>query len=643
MAEIARTSDSVNAQYLRNRLYGLYEKALAANAEVSLGRGEELYRVVEKKIQLEMVSSDEGRRQSLVTILCSIYRTAHKQHIRSVVEDIHCFAFDRFPTLLKWRNSNSFQVVNEVALALHDCAGPRDGLRFLIERIEAMPPALQFSGQYPWIWYGESLARWRSELNELGDLERPLLKVVLTALRDDLHCRQDYNHSGFHKALACFWSEKRTDFLRVAEEVWQEDKHSGAACFRIADYLYSGLHEHGRAIEMLLDAYRRGLLDEAGQTKLLEFLENGQRYTEAIDILQALVRLLPDKIEHRLRLMGDYSHASKPRELAELLKQTDDYFHGQQRWDEATMAALGHCCLRNQLYQQAVDYLAEAIAAHRQTDARQAEDEELSGYYVDQAEAYSAMKKTAEAVDVASAAIVVAPRDSKSLERAESSLDAVLRSASDLNAFVARLDRQAAETRQDNPILRKAIGNAYLANGDYARAIRQLRIAAEFQPNDETTHDDLLRCYDELQDEKGTIEELFRRREAAPRDFKLYQALGEHLQKLGEKEEAERAFTSIVEAQSAEAESHQLLAETRQQQNRWSEAIDQWREVAVLRARACGPDQPDRSPHSRAALERGIRGRQAAPQYQLARAAFGLARRTASADSRHRAANQGKS
>ena len=46
----------------------------------------------------------------------------------------------------------------------------------------------------------------------------------------------------------------------------------------------------------------------------------------------------------------------------------------------------------------------------------------------------------------------------------------------------------------------------------------------------------------------------------------------------------ERAYTSIVEVLPTEAESHQLLAEIRQRQDRWDEAVVQWEQVARIRA-----------------------------------------------------------
>ena len=45
-----------------------------------------------------------------------------------------------------------------------------------------------------------------------------------------------------------------------------------------------------------------------------------------------------------------------------------------------------------------------------------------------------------------------------------------------------------------------------------------------------------------------------------------------------------RTTTEIVEALPAEGESHQMLAEIRQKQGRWSEAIPHWRQVDVNRS-----------------------------------------------------------
>ena len=72
-------------------------------------------------------------------------------------------------------------------------------------------------------------------------------------------------------------------------------------------------------------------------------------------------------------------------------------------------------------------------------------------------------------------------------------------------------------------------------------------------------------------------------RELDRRNLRLYRDLGRRLEKLGRPVDAQRAFTSIVEILPTEAESHQMLAEIRQEENRWPEAIFEWQQAARLR------------------------------------------------------------
>ena len=310
-----------------------------------------------------------------------------------------------------------------------------------------------------------------------------------------------------------------------------------------------------------------------------------RRFAETIPVLEPLVQRQPGDLQYRVWLMNAYSSTGKAEQFAKLLKETHDYFHQENRWDENAMAMLGRSCLENECYRPAADYLGEAIALRQRTAAnRGIGDGTLSGYYGDQARAFAGLKKTPEAVDAAAAAVVAWGSNIEYRNSALSSLRAVLRAAPDLDAYVVRVDKQAAETRQENPVLRKAIGQVYRDEGQVGKAIQQLLIAAEVQPNDAETYQALVACYDRRSDQQGAVEQIFAWRESAPRDIKLYEDLGKRLEKLGPAAEVERAYTSIVEALPAESESHQLLAEIRQRQDRWAEAVEQWRQVARLRA-----------------------------------------------------------
>ena len=71
--------------------------------------------------------------------------------------------------------------------------------------------------------------------------------------------------------------------------------------------------------------------------------------------------------------------------------------------------------------------------------------------------------------------------------------------------------------------------------------------------------------------------------ELSRRNLNLWGKLAERFTGLKQPVEAERAATSFVEVTPHETEGHARLAEYRQKQNRWDEAISHWQEVARLR------------------------------------------------------------
>jgi hypothetical protein len=564
--------------WLTERLYQLYDNAIANDGDVSLGHGREFYRAVEMKLREDLDTPDQNHRYNLLIRLIAIYRTAQNKKLPDVANDLRQFAFDRLPAVLKRQTNNYSAMVSNTAGALHDIAGPRDALKFLIRRIQAEPEWFRLNNQDGWSQFNGSLAVWRIECGkDLGDLEQPLLAIVVGELKKDLSTRQVRSRQMYDRHWSNYWSEKEADLARAADEVWAEEKQSSAACQYIAEYLFSGLDHYSRAIEILLDAHRREVLDEGGQAKLVEYLRSQNRFAETISILEPLVQRRSDNLQYRVWLMNGYFKVGKRDQLGKLLKETHNYFHKDNRWNEQAMAMLGRSCLENEIYQPSVDYLAEAIAVHQRTAPRRGiGDGTLSGYYGDQARAFAGLKKTPEAVDAAAAAVVAWGNNVVNRNQALEALRAVLRAAPDLNVYVVQLDKRVADTHEENPILRKAIGEVYRD--------KQLLIAAEVQPNDTETYQALLACYDRLNDQQGAIEQIFAWRQAVPRDVKLYEDLGKRLEKVGQAAEVERAYTSIVEVLPNESESHQLLAEIRQRQDRWAEAGEQWRQVVRIRS-----------------------------------------------------------
>ena len=378
------------------------------------------------------------------------------------------------------------------------------------------------------------MAQWRSELGqELGDLAPRLLAIVIAELKRDLSSGEQRNRVMYHAQHGHFWSEKAADFARAAEEVYAEQKQSGAAVKHIADYLYWGLSKHPRAIEILLAAHKDKILDESGQSQLVDYLHQQGRHAESIPILEPLVETRPDNMQYRVWLMHAYFRGGRQEELVRLLQQTDTHFHEEGRWREEPIAALAHSCLENQLFERSVAYYEEVISLHQRTQPNRGIGQgTLSAYYRWLSEAYLGLKKTPKAVDAACGAIVSwGPRLDQRSE-ALGSLENVLRNCPDLPEYVAQLDRQTAESGQENPIVRKALGTVYLERGEYKLAIAQLTAALELQPNDTETHRQLVECYDKLADGDGAVQQLLRSVRLSCRNVQLYRDLGGRYGKL---------------------------------------------------------------------------------------------------------------
>ena len=159
-----------------------------------------------------------------------------------MADDLRHFAFSRLPEVLKRQTNNYTAMVSRTANALHEIAGARDGLAFLVRRIETEPGWFRLNNQDGWSQHAirsgsggprsRTWARWRSRSwrscsrNSAATCNRGssgTASSIMTATTKDY-----------------YWGEKEADFARTAEEVWAEREQSGAACQYIAEYLYSG-------------------------------------------------------------------------------------------------------------------------------------------------------------------------------------------------------------------------------------------------------------------------------------------------------------------------------------------------------------------------------------------------------------------
>jgi tetratricopeptide (TPR) repeat protein len=582
-AQLTHPANAEQRRWLVIRLDELYLRALKADGEVSLGKGAMLYRALNAKIQKDLADPDESHRFGLVSHLGAVYRAARDKKINAVDADLKAFAFEIVPPLLKEQKNQHEEMVGLIAQTVYALLGPRDGIAFLLDEIDREPRWLRFANQDGWSQHALTLANWRLEATDLGNVEGRLLNLVLTELHRDLETREQRNGWMYRRSTDSgrFWKAKAGDFAKAAEDVLVKRDESGPSVAYIADYFAYGLEQPKRAIEILFAAHKKNLLDDNIQATLVNLLHREERYSESIPLLVPLVERQPGSLDERVLLMRAYFKTDRKADLLALLKKTDAFFHEKDRWDESPLRSLAFSTLENELFDQSVAYFKELIPLHeRRISDYGINPGRLSYYHAGLAKAYAGLKKTPEAVDAAGAAIVVWGNDQSNRKEALATLKEVLVDSADLDGFVSHFDKQD----KDSAIVRKEIGQAYRDKKEFAKAIKQLEHAAELQPNDAEVHQLLVELFDAVGDKAGAIRQLLKAVQVSRRDLKLYEGLGKRYAALGQAKEAERAYTSIVEMQPTEAESHALLAGIREKQDRWADAIHEWQQVVRLRA-----------------------------------------------------------
>ncbi len=580
LAQLGHPVHTQQKFWLIRKLNELYRRAVDDGGDVSLGRGEALYKALEKKLFVDLATPDQNQRYALLQQLVRVYRTAHAKKFAGVPAALKASAFEKLAPILNEQTIGVQDIELEVAGAVRDLIGPREGIAFLLDRIEADGDTPRSTGRQPWFQYADRFGSWRIEAKDLGDLEPRYLKFVLAELRRDLRLRESSGRPNYDRRRVYYWPEKEAEFAAVVEEILAERKATAESVEYIAEYFFYGLPREKRAIEILLAAYAQKRLTGPGEAQLVDYLHRTGRFAESIPPLQQFLERYPEST-YRTQLMHAYYKTGKMPELLALLKSTDAFFHEKDRWGEWGLATLAASTLENRLFAQSVAYYEELLPRYKiDHPGRGAGDGVLHRYYLGAADAYAGLGRTKDAIDRASAAVVLWPAGHR--ERAEilEHLVRILQNAPKLDETIAALDAEALQSA----VVRKALGQALIRKNEHARAIPQLKLAAELQPNDTEVVDLLVVCFDKIGDKEGAVRQLFDAVELSRREIKFFAELGRRLAELQRPAEAERANTSTVELSPNESEGHAMLAEIREKQNRWAEAIAHWERVAQIRA-----------------------------------------------------------
>ena len=580
---LGRPANNEQTTWLKDRLMGLYNTALENDSAVSIGTGRTNLFAPLVALNLSELdrAPDENARYNLVTRLTSTFDTAHRHQLAGTKEAVQEFAFETLPKVLKRQQQQYQNTVTHPLRVIRDVLGARLCLEFVVQRMEQYPPSFEVQYNNSRSALGYELASRRAEVGR-SELDERVLKLALAHLESYLRTEDSNYLSIFYHGHDEFWTEKATEFATTAEKVLNEKRASGRRAMNVANYFRNGLARLARAIEILQIADGNGMLNESEQFTLVTWLREANRFAEMIPILEILVKYHPDSMQYRCDLLAAYFHTQRFEQLRTLLAQTVEHFHAGGRWTEGNVALLAAGCVGVTDWKRAQKYFTEAIALHQRANPYSGlNDATLSQYYQNLASAESALGNTKEAVMAAMSSIVCWDARNENRQSAINSLRSAVDAAKSLDDFVVQLDRESTESGQDNPILRKTIGQTYQARDEHRKAIAQFNLALEIQPNDKATYQALIVSYDAAGDKAAASLQLLKLIDLQPHELPLYQQLAQRLN--DNPLEAERAATSIVESSPNEAEPHTAMAELRQTQNRWAEAIPHWEQVARYR------------------------------------------------------------
>lgn len=585
--------DAGQRDYLVDRLNWVHERALRNGGATSLGSDRELFQNLVIRLLAQTETPNDNTRYGLLNRTINLYDLAVQSNYAGAVDGLIQFADVTLPQHLKRQTNNYSSLINQMSSVLSNRISSLKSLEFLLDRVDEYPVRYEPTWQNSWQQHGSQLAhaRWYAEQAvkkdaaqqaRLAAAEKRLLELTLAELRRDLWNRRSRNNTIYYMHNTYFWNAKRNEFIRVAESLLAERLDSPRSLLYIANYLYGGVGEYDRAIEVLADAHRRGLLDDAGQLQLIHYFHERNRFGESIAMLEPFVERSPDRMDLRVLLLRAYYRVSRNEQRDRLLEETHQHFHLEGRWVESAALELAKICSEIDRPQASAGYYEEAISLHQRSHPnRGIGDGTLSQYYTDVAAVYSTLNMTEKAVDAAAAAIVSWGNNINQRSAALNQLVSVLGSAADLDEYIESWQQRVDQSGQDSPIIRRALGAVFQQKEQFERAVQHYRIAVTLQPHDRQLHQSLIECYQKLGDRQAIVDQLLAQVEFDRHNFVLYQRLTEQV---GDNDDfAERAATSIVEAAPAEAESHQMLARLRQEQTRWDDAIRHWKRVSELR------------------------------------------------------------
>ena len=250
------------------------------------------------------------------------------------------------------------------------------------------------------------------------------------------------------------------------------------------------------------------------------------------------------------------------------------------------LAQVAQACYETSLYHDAERLYGILIPQYRrEQNDKNLDQGTLWNYYRYQALALIELDKTGPALESISSAIVLWGATFQQRTDVLDSLRNVMRKAKDSQAVITFLDTEARKNLgKENVLLRRMLAEVLLEKQKPGLAVSQLKLILEIKPEDDAASKLLIQAYDTLGQPAEALQAALHRSEYVSRQTQIWKELGERFTKQKEVNQAERAFTSMIEVLPNDADSEMALAQVRESQNRWEEAIGHWKLTRDYRA-----------------------------------------------------------
>lgn len=588
--EIARGYSEPETFEFEQHLIGTATRALANGATIALGRGPELYRELFRRLHAPLVDGPRRERDGrLLAAVIELWNSVRSGECRPFAEaDLKTFAFVDTPRILaNRRGRDDIALVWQVASRLIELVDPALGVKFLVERAEAMPPYLEMIGEGFWSSWAWQLSQGMSKAgfsNLSEDIAERAWRIVERELRRDLEQIAPYNRTIYSKDDH-YWSQKEKRFVEIATEIALSPRSDEAIVMHCAEYVAHSLRLASPAADIVLDRLRRGSLTTTSRSKLVGYLENCGRHAAALPIARDLVREEPKEANHRYALIRVLAALKQMPEAEAELDRFEKEFLAERAGKENMIASMADLAMTAGFPKTAARLFEEALNLNiRSSPSRGVGNAQTASYYRKIAEIRRRLGETDPAIAAAMAEIVVWPEGHNQRTGAIENLNTIVSGIDDLRGYVAEFEKEVAATKLENPILRRALGVAFDRKSRPAEAAEQYRKALETAPEDLGTAELLVRALGAAGQKQAARDAAWEYAETKGRDPELFIDVGRRSVELGEKDLAERAFTNAIEISPNESENHRAVAELREQSEKFDEAVFHWGEVAKLRS-----------------------------------------------------------